>query len=59
MSKFRLSEPAKQDIAAILRWTDDRFGETGRKKYEALILHALLDLTVGQDRVGVVPRPEL
>lgn len=41
----QLTRPARNDIAAILDWSHDRFGATGRRRYERLIARALIAIT--------------
>lgn len=43
--KRRLSRPARNDIAAILDWSHERFGAAGRRRYERLIARSLLAIT--------------
>jgi toxin ParE1/3/4 len=41
MARYRLSEPAKADIAAILRDSEERHGAQARIRYRALLSAAL------------------
>lgn len=44
MRRLRLSFLAEQDIEDCLRFTHERFGESARLRYEALIAKALIDI---------------
>ena len=59
MFSIRLSPLAESDIEGILDWTDKRFGESIRIRYEALLVQAMLDLTEDPKRVGVELRREI
>jgi toxin ParE1/3/4 len=59
MRRFFLSPAAKRDIASILHWTDDNFGEQARQRYEALLAQAILDVAEEPERLGVVRRIEI
>ena len=50
---------AAQDIAAILAWSEERFGPLARVRYEQLIEAAIHDIASGPDRLGSRQRPEL
>lgn len=54
-----LSAAAQQDIAHILEWTQEAFGDAGRTRYEKLISTALIDLRNDPARVGVRPRDDI
>lgn len=59
MVGYRLSAAAQADLVDILAWTHQRFGESARKRYEALIVAALRDVSTQPDRAGSIERPEL
>ena len=59
MAQFRLSEVAREDIADILAWTDQNFGESARLRYEALLVQAILDIAQDPERAGTWKRPKL
>lgn len=59
MARLRLSAAAQADILGLLVWSDERFGEAARTRYEALLVAALADLAAEPDRPGSLPRPEL
>lgn len=59
MVQYRLTASAQSDIVDILVWSQERFGEVARKRYEALIVAALRDIATRPDRPGSVERPEL
>jgi toxin ParE1/3/4 len=54
-----LSRAAQADIEAILEWTMREFAATGRKRYEALIQAALVDLLANPSRIGVRQRDDI
>jgi toxin ParE1/3/4 len=45
MPKFGLAPVAGQGIDSILAWTEERFDEQARLRYEALLLQAITDIT--------------
>ena len=53
------TESARQDIRQILHWTQRRFGEAARIRYQALISTAIRDISRQPDRPGVRERPEI
>jgi toxin ParE1/3/4 len=59
MLRYRLSKAAQSDILDILAWSQRRFGEGARKRYETLIVTALRDVAAQSDRPGSLERPEL
>lgn len=59
MARYRLTHAAQADIASILAWSHDQFGEEARKRYEALIATAIRDAATRSDEVGRTVRPEL
>ncbi|MCL2459517.1 MAG: type II toxin-antitoxin system RelE/ParE family toxin [Desulfobulbus sp.] len=56
---YRLSATAQADLIEILAWTHERFGESARERYAALIVAALRDISAQPDRAGSIERPEL
>jgi toxin ParE1/3/4 len=52
MARLRLTGPAKRDIASILDWNAEHFGDAGRRRYEALIETALRDVATEPLRRG-------
>jgi toxin ParE1/3/4 len=56
---YRLSATATQDIIQLLAYTQDRFGEIVRQRYEALLVAALRDVAADPERRGSVARSEL
>lgn len=54
-----VSAAAQQDIAQILEWTQDAFGDMGRTRYEKLISAALIDLRADPARAGVRQRDDI
>lgn len=59
MAQYRFSAAAQSDLVGILGWSQEHFGIPARKRYEALIAHAVRDLAAWPDRPGSVERPEL
>lgn len=59
MAGYGLSPVARADIVSILAWSDEQFGEEGRKRYEALIATAMRDAASQLDDAGHRPRPAL
>jgi toxin ParE1/3/4 len=59
MRTYRLSAEAEDDIFDLLDYTEDRFGDIARLRYEALLLTGLLDISANHERPGSVIRPEL
>lgn len=58
MVRYRLTHAAQDDVAEILRWTDEQFGEQARARYAALIVTAMRDV-ISAGNIGSRPRPEL
>jgi len=56
---YVLSPRAEEDIAAILAWTDEHFGRAARRRYEALLVQAILDVAADPERPGATTRPEI
>jgi toxin ParE1/3/4 len=56
---YRLSATAEADIIQLLAYTQERFGEIVRQRYEALLVAALRDIAADPGRQGSVARPEL
>lgn len=59
MAGFRLSASAEADIVSLLAWTDARFGDIARRRYEILLVTALRDIASNPERIGSAARPEL
>lgn len=59
MAGFRLSLEAQEDIEAILAWTHTEFGVEILRRYEELLVQAMLDLADDPGRAGTLQRPEL
>lgn len=59
MLRYRLSQAAQGDLAGILAWSQQQFGEAARLRYENLIVAALRDVAAQPDRPGSLARPEL
>ncbi|MEI8368959.1 MAG: type II toxin-antitoxin system RelE/ParE family toxin [Planctomycetia bacterium] len=57
--KVILAPAAEADLAEILAWSAEAFGNAARRRYAALIVQAIEDLTVDPARVGVETRPEI
>ena len=59
MALHIISPAAELDIDSILAWTEERFGEQGRLRYEALLIRAILDVADDPQRLGSCSRPEI
>ena len=59
MPDYRFSPRAETDIAAILEWTHENFGEKARVRYEALLVRAIRDVAEAPERAGSRARPEI
>jgi toxin ParE1/3/4 len=59
MARLRLSAMAQADITNLLSWTEERYGERARTRYEHLLSTTLRDLAADPLRIGAVARPEL
>jgi toxin ParE1/3/4 len=59
MSRYVLSPAALRDIESILAWTHEQFGVSGRLRYEALLVQAILDVADDAERAGSQKRPEI
>jgi len=59
MPLYRLSPQAQQDIEANLEWTHEEFGEKARRRYEALLTRAIMDVVEAPERTGSHARPEI
>jgi plasmid stabilization system protein ParE len=52
MRPFVFAPAAQRDIESILTWTDERFGERARLRYEALLVQAITDVAEHPDLPG-------
>jgi toxin ParE1/3/4 len=59
MARFVISPAAERDIESILAWTEEQWGPTGRRRYEALLVRAILDVADDPGRAGSHDRPEI
>jgi toxin ParE1/3/4 len=59
MPAYRLSLSAETDIIEILAFTELRFGDHAKRRYESLIISAMSDIAVDPERVDSRPRPEI
>jgi len=59
MARYRLSEAAKADIAAILKTSEERHGREARILYRALLTAAMRRLTAGPEGRSTADRAEL
>lgn len=59
MGRYRLSAAAQSDVADILAWSQEQFGESARKRYQALLSTALRDVAAQPEGIGARRRPEL
>ena len=59
MSPYRISEPAKADIAAILRRSEELHGKEGRIRYRACLTAAMRRVAADPEGRSTVDRSEL
>lgn len=59
MTEFRISTSAQADIVDMLAWTQEKFGELARLRYERLLVTAMRDIAAEPQRIGTIERPEL
>jgi toxin ParE1/3/4 len=59
MADYVISLAAQEDIDAILDWTEEWFEASGRLRYEALLIQAILDVAKDPRRFGSCDSPEL
>jgi toxin ParE1/3/4 len=59
MARYVISPAAERDIESILAWTHEQFGASGRLRYEALLVRAILDVADDAERPGSQHRPEI
>jgi toxin ParE1/3/4 len=57
--KISIADAAQTDLDDILDWTTNAFGIAGRKRYEALIQNAFIDLLSDPGRNGVRQRNDI
>jgi toxin ParE1/3/4 len=59
MARFVIAPIAEQDIASVLVWTEEHFGDQARLRYEALLIQAIIDVAKCPDLPGSHSRPEI
>lgn len=59
MARYRLSDPAKADIAAVLRTSETMHGAEARVRYRALLTTALRRIAADPKGLSTVDRAEL
>jgi len=59
MRRIRLSPAAEADITEILSWSQKTFGDAARRKYEALVVQAIVDVAADCARAGVHDRSDI
>jgi toxin ParE1/3/4 len=59
MARYRLSEPAKADIASILRTSEERHGLQARIRYRGLLTAAMRRVAADPEGHSTVDRTEL
>jgi toxin ParE1/3/4 len=59
VARYRLSEPAKADIAAILRISEERHRKEARVRYRALLTAAMRRIAADPEGHSTIGRPEL
>jgi toxin ParE1/3/4 len=56
---YLVAAAARVDITDILAWTEDRFGEVIRRRYESLLTTGFRHLAADPVRIGSIVRDEL
>jgi toxin ParE1/3/4 len=59
VSRPSLAPAARQDVREVLRWSEQKFGETAAARYRALIKQAVRDIGADPERPGSKERPEI
>jgi toxin ParE1/3/4 len=59
MARYRLSGPAKADVAAILRRSGERHGEEARVRYRACLTAAMRRVAADPEGRSTVDRADL
>ena len=59
MSHYVISPAAERDIRTILAWTHEQFGESGRVRYESLLIQGIQDVVESPNRTGTQARPDI
>ncbi len=59
MARYRISDPAKADIAAILRTSEERHGSEARIRYRACLTAAMRRIAADPRGPSTVERSEL
>ena len=59
MARYRLSGPAKADIASILQTSEQQYGEDARIRYRGLLTAAMRRIAVDQQGQSTQDRGEL
>lgn len=59
LAELHITGPARRDIAAIIRWSLEHFGEAASRRYESLIFQAFRDLQADPTRLGSKERSDL
>ena len=57
--RYRLSAAAESDIVELLAYTEARFGDGARRRYQKLLMRALRDIAAIPEQPGSIARPEL
>jgi toxin ParE1/3/4 len=58
VARYRLSQPAKGDIAAILRRSEELHGKEARIRYRACLAAAMRRVAADQEGLSTVDRAE-
>jgi len=59
MARFRLSRPARADLAHILATSADRWGTEGRRRYAAILAAAMREVAANPEGPATRDRSEL
>lgn len=52
MANYRLSRLAQSDIESVLEWSQANFGESARRRYQALVAAAIRDVSADPKGAG-------
>ena len=59
MPRLVVAPIASGDLQSILDWSQETFGDAARRRYESLLIQAMLDVAEDPTRTGVVLRSDL
>lgn len=59
MGTYRLSAAAQSDVVSVLAWSQEQFGGSARRRYQALLATAFRDVAAQPEGIGATRRPDL